>query len=242
MDRQTYIKKIYSKYWLTAREKRYGFLDYDKNLCRFVSSYLRPKSKICDVGVGTGYPFGEYFLNAGHNLSGIDIAPLLIEKCKKLYPKIHSIAASAEDIPLKDEDFDAVYCFHSSWYFNNLFKAIDEMIRIARPGGFIFIDILNGENEEIKKNCQKEINLNRGAGRIKKYFFNIVKIVLKKGTVDWRFCVITNPSFPQEVYKYIKNKNIKNFKILGVDKGIITQKDALAHIGEFPRLLIAINK
>ena len=32
MDRKTYMKNIYSKYWIYAREREYGFLEYDKNL------------------------------------------------------------------------------------------------------------------------------------------------------------------------------------------------------------------
>ena len=36
MDRKTYMKNIYSKYWIDARERKYGFLEYDKNLCHYI--------------------------------------------------------------------------------------------------------------------------------------------------------------------------------------------------------------
>ena len=43
MDRKEYMKNIYSKYWIYAREKKYGFLEYDKNLCNYISKNVSKK-------------------------------------------------------------------------------------------------------------------------------------------------------------------------------------------------------
>ena len=45
MDRKAYMKNIYSKYWIDARERKYGFLEYDKNLCHYICNNV-PKKKI----------------------------------------------------------------------------------------------------------------------------------------------------------------------------------------------------
>ena len=36
-DRKKYMRDIYSKYWITSREKKYGFLEYDKNLIGYIT-------------------------------------------------------------------------------------------------------------------------------------------------------------------------------------------------------------
>ncbi|HOK42000.1 MAG TPA: hypothetical protein PLD27_13300 [bacterium] len=33
---EKYIKEVYSKYWITAREKKYGFLEYDKKMLKII--------------------------------------------------------------------------------------------------------------------------------------------------------------------------------------------------------------
>ena len=45
MDRKAYMKNIYSKYWIVAREQKYGFLEYDKNLCHYICKNVSKKKK-----------------------------------------------------------------------------------------------------------------------------------------------------------------------------------------------------
>lgn len=45
-NRKKYMRDIYSKYWITSREKKYGFLEYDKNLIEYI---------INNVGGGVKY-------------------------------------------------------------------------------------------------------------------------------------------------------------------------------------------
>lgn len=136
MDRKTYMRDVYSKGWITAREEIYGFLEYDKNLCKYICEHVNTNAgKLLEVAIGTGYPFGDFFQKAGYSVYGIDISPDLIDKCRQLNPNINCKVGDAEDLDYPDDFFDCVYCFHSTWYFPNLNKAIDEMLRVTRPGG-----------------------------------------------------------------------------------------------------------
>jgi len=189
MDRKTYIKNIYSKYWIDAREKKYGFPEYDKNLCNYICNNVPNHGKLLEVAIGTGYPFADFFQKAGYSVCGIDIAPDLIKKCKQLNPKIITKVGDAEDLAFPDDSFDCTYCFHSTWYFPDLNKAIDEMIRVTMPGGLVLFDIQNRNNKEILKIYSKHLLQGRKIYKIMRYAKNIVKLILHKGTPRWDFVV-----------------------------------------------------
>ncbi len=135
MDRKTYIKKVYAGFWLNAREEIYGFPEYDKCLCNYISKEVKKGGGLLEVAIGTGYPFADYFEKNGYQVYGIDIAPKLINKCRKLNPRIISEVGDAESLRYADESFDCSYCFHSTWLFPNVNKVINEMIRVTRQGG-----------------------------------------------------------------------------------------------------------
>jgi len=42
------MKNIYSKYWAYARERKYGFLEYDKNLCNYICKIVPKEENILD--------------------------------------------------------------------------------------------------------------------------------------------------------------------------------------------------
>ena len=243
MDRKTYMRDIYAKYWINAREKKYGFLKYDKNLCGYLSNNITNGAKLLDVGIGTGYPFGYFFDKAGYKVSGMDIAPSLIKKCRELYPNIEAKVGDAENIPYPDNSFDAVYCFHSSWYFLDLNKAIDEMLRAAKSGGLVIFDVINGNNSLIRDDCQNEKKLNSGFGIAKKYMMSIAKMILHRGTPDWHLVVSTTPAVPEEICRHFRDINIANFKIMAEEKdGSISLQKSYGSFEEYGRLIFEIKK
>jgi len=215
MDRKTFMKTVYSKYWIHAREKKYSFLKYDENLCSFISSKVSKKSKILDVAIGTGVPFGNYFEKNGYKVYGVDIAPILIEKCKKLNRNINSEVGDAENLKYPENFFNCTYCFHSTAYFTNLDKVIDEMIRVTIPNGLIIFDIQNRNNNEIAKNYNKMLLTKRkGIRKFVRYSKNIFKIILRKGMIDWTDVIHEVPTYPEMIYQYLKKSKIKNYEIM----------------------------
>lgn len=215
-ERKAFMRDIYSKYWLPAREKEFGFLEYDKNLCKYIDQRIQKKSKVLEVAIGTGYPFGGYFLEKGHEVHGIDIAPILVERCRELYPKINAKVGDAENIDYLNDYFDLTYCFHSTFYFPNLNKAIDEMLRLTHGGGMVVFDIQNRDNKDIAEIYRNNIyTCTTWAGRTKRFIKNIAKIILRRGTVFWGNVIHEVPTYPEEVLKYLKNSDIKAINIIG---------------------------
>lgn len=245
MEQKTYMADVYSKYWIDAREKRYGFLGYDKNLCSLICEHVPKGSKLFEVAIGTGYPFADFFQKAGYSLYGIDISPMLIEKVNKLYPTINAKVGDAENIEYPENFFDCTYCFHSTWYFPDLKKAIGEMIRVTCHGGLIIFDIQNRRNREIEKSYKKRIKSTKGFGRVLIYIKNIVKIILRKGYPDWSFIIHEVPTYPEDVCNYLLNKcKMPNtFRIyVRKEDGTLKETTGGSLFEQYDRLIFSIIK
>src|SRR5690242_8755206 len=139
MDRKEFMRSVYSGYWLGARDKIYGFMAYDRQLCEYVSAQVAGQGTVLEVAIGTGYPIADYLQQAGHEVHGVDISPELVDRCHELNPAIQAKVGDAENLDYPDATFDVTYCFHSTWYFPNLARAIGEMVRVTKPGGSVLL-------------------------------------------------------------------------------------------------------
>lgn len=248
MDRKTYSRDIYSKYWITARESNSfskGLLEYEKNMCDYISKQISKGGKLLDVAIGTGYPFGYFLQRAGYRVNGIDIAPILIEKCQELFPNINCHVGDAEDLEYPDNYFDCVYCFNATFYFTNLNKALDEMLRVTKEEGLVIFDIKNSKNKAVAQNYKKSLSQNKGIGRIARYVKNIVKIFLPNETPlwDWNAPIHEVPTDPKTVKDYLENKNIDNYQIMAKKgDGTLEKKYSNSSFEEYERLVFSIRK
>ena len=175
MDRKQYMKEIYPKYWISAREKLYGFSEYDKSLCCYIAERVRAGEKGLEVAIGTGYPIADFLQKAGYSVCGIDISSDLIEKCRGTNPAIGCVIGDVEDLPFPDGHFGYTYCFHSTWYFPDLAKAIDEMLRVTRSPGLVIFDIQNRNAKNIAMAYRRRLRASSRTGRMLKYTKNVIK-------------------------------------------------------------------
>ena len=244
MDQKTYMRDVYSQSWITARENHYGFMEYDKNLCKFIQREVKEGSKLLDVACGTGYPFAAYFQHAGYQVYGTDIAPNLIEKCHRLYPDVVSTVGDAENLEYPDDNFDCAYCFHSSWYFPDLTRVISEMLRVTRPDGLIMFDIQNRHNREIESNYRKRKSF---MNRLLWYAIIMKQFVLHRmsPSLNWSYIVHEVPTYPEAVYEYEHSQQdrISRFQIMArkTDESLIMMDD-YAPFENYGRLVFAISK
>lgn len=205
MDRKHFMREVYSHYWLRARETKYGFMDYDRRLCEMISGRAPERGRLLEVAIGTGYPVADTLQKQGFEIHGVDISPALVEKCRVTNPAIHAKVGDAENLDYKDGEFDAAYCFHSTWYFPDLARVIDEMMRVTRPGGFIAFDIQNGANPGIAADYDRRRALVRpGLGpRLNLHARNVAKVILRRGNPNWHGLVYEVPTDPQTLHSHL---------------------------------------
>lgn len=242
MERKRFIKEVYATYWITAREKIHGFSKYDKNLCNYICEHVPNGGKLLEVAIGTGYPFGDFLQKTGYIMYGIDISLNLIEKCKRLYPNINCNVGDAENLEHPDNFFDATYCFASTWYFPDLNKAIDEMIRVTRPNGLIIFDIQNCNNPDIDRLHRRNLAKMRGMNRIKEYIKNIGKAILRRGVPNWHFIVYECPTGPESIYEHLSERRISDFQVMVRNEDdSLEVRNKLGPFEDFGRLVFVIK-
>lgn len=242
MDRKTYMRNIYSKYWIDARERIYGFLEYDRNLCRYISANVQNQGgRLLEVAIGTGYPFADFFKKAGYSVYGIDIAPNLVKKCQDLHPNIICKVGDAENLDFPDNLFDCTYCFHSTWYFPDVNKVIDEMLRVTKSGSLVIFDIQNRNNRDIADGYRKRLLQEKGVRKVLWYIKNFVKLLLRRGPIIWEHVVHEVPTYPESIYNHLEKKGVTGYRVMvrKLDETLELQR-SLGPFEKYPRIIFGI--
>ena len=101
------------------------------------------------VGLEVGCGNGKNMLyNTDLDIYGIDICPMFVKLCQE--SGLNVIEGNMTNLPYKDSSFDFVYCIAALHHLTSQdlrTKAIQEMIRVCKPNGFIFILVWAFEQE-----------------------------------------------------------------------------------------------
>lgn len=105
---------------------------------------IKPDSLVLETGIGTGDNIS--YLNGilnGRPYYGLDNQNIMLQKCTRNSHKwqqpVLLYRANAEELPFKDNSFDVVFHLGAINLFRDKKSAIDEMIRVAKPGTKIVI-------------------------------------------------------------------------------------------------------
>ena len=95
-----------------------------------------------DAGCGTGFLSLELAAR-GHRVSGVDFAPAMLEAARRKAAaqrlSVRFEEGDAEQLPFPPGSFDLVISRHVLWTLPHPEAAIDEWIRVLRPGGRLAI-------------------------------------------------------------------------------------------------------
>jgi len=95
-----------------------------------------------DAGCGTGFLSFELAAR-GHRVTGIDFAPAMLAEARRKAVQQHVTVrfeeADAERLPFPSGSFDLAISRHVLWTLPHPEAAIDEWIRVLRPGGRLVV-------------------------------------------------------------------------------------------------------
>ncbi|MFA6196408.1 MAG: class I SAM-dependent methyltransferase [Sulfurimonas sp.] len=120
--------------------KHFGSVIYPKevleDLCKFLKPFCEQES-ILDIGAGTGV-MSEFAhrCNSALKYVAIDPAEGMLEYAP---PYLETYIATAEALPFLDESFDAILMGESLHHFRDPKIALEEVVRVLRKNGKLFI-------------------------------------------------------------------------------------------------------
>jgi len=127
---------------------------------------INKRSKVLDMGMGEGRN-AVFLATKGHNVIGIDISSVAIEKANALAQEfstqIKGVVASLDNYRIKEGSFDVILAFY--YVDRNL---IDKMKSWLKPGGLIFYEANTVEKLKEGKLIDKSYLVEKG--EIKRFF------------------------------------------------------------------------
>jgi len=113
--------------------------------------------RLLDAGCGTGTRWHQFAMGLPANLAcGLDLSQNMCHEARLGGKYAGVVRASLTNIPFPDDAFDGITClFFAFCYLTSAAQrqlALSEMRRVLRPGGLLFIDVINrwhkGEGSE----------------------------------------------------------------------------------------------
>ncbi len=101
---------------------------------------INGNSLVLEVGCGTGFTTEEIVRRTGENkVVAVDLTPEQMMKARAKLTNVNYFLGDAENLPFKDDSFDAAISAGSIEYWPHPQKGIEEMARVTKSGGKVVI-------------------------------------------------------------------------------------------------------
>ncbi|OZH55472.1 methyltransferase type 11 [Hydrocoleum sp. CS-953] len=144
MTNNTSIKQTFFDRWAPSYDWLFPSVVYQaihKRLLEYVN--LPSSANVLDLGCGTGKLLYRLAINFP-NLqgTGLDLSPEMISQAnsRNHYPeRLTFLSGNSEEMPLTDEQFDAVFNTISFLHYPHPQQVFNEVSRVLRPGGYFYL-------------------------------------------------------------------------------------------------------
>ncbi|HLA44614.1 MAG TPA: class I SAM-dependent methyltransferase, partial [Aggregatilineales bacterium] len=138
-------------FWHRIYEQRETFTGYSlikqhEFTVQYITEHASIGAAVLDVGCGAGITILE-LAQRGYQVSGVDLAPMMIEKAQELARKqglsCDLRVASADRLPYDNEVFDRVIALGLPGNLRDDTACLAEIWRVLRPQGQILVSVPN---------------------------------------------------------------------------------------------------
>lgn len=149
MDSKYYFKKVANQW----DEMRQGFFSEVVREKAYTLADVREGELAADIGAGTGF-VTEGLLQRGLKVIAIDQSEDMLNQMKKKFKECDCVEyrlGEAESLPIDTDMLDYAMANMYLHHVENPLAAINEMVRILKPGGKIVITDLDEHNHKFLK-------------------------------------------------------------------------------------------
>ncbi len=167
-DSQTYFTKVADQW----DEIRNGYFTEQMRDSAIAKAKLREGAVAADIGTGTGFVAAGLAPHAA-KVYGFDANEEMLKIAKKNLSSFQNIelrVATGDQIPLPGNSLDGVFANMYLHHAPEPEKAIQEMVRILKPGGVLCITDLDIHNHEWQREQMADIWLGFERDDIRKWF------------------------------------------------------------------------
>ena len=109
---------------------------------------LAPRGRCLEIGVGTGR-IGLPLYRSGVDMTGLDLSrPMMFKLLEKAEGDVFPLVqGTATQLPFRDDAFGAGLIVHVLHLIPQWRSALDELVRVIRPGGAIVSSIFDEEGQ-----------------------------------------------------------------------------------------------
>jgi len=108
--------------------------------------------EVLDIGIGTGN-LAKRLLKSGFSVVGVDQSREMLAAAKRKLPEVQMRLGDFMNLPFDNKCFDTIASTYAFHHLNESEKeiALDEMLRVLKPGGSIVIGDMMFESETAKE-------------------------------------------------------------------------------------------
>ncbi|NED91233.1 class I SAM-dependent methyltransferase [Streptomyces sp. SID11233] len=114
--------------------------------------HLAPHSRVLDVGSGTGRPTAQTLTDAGHEVLGVDVSPVMVDIASRQVPRSVFRCADIRELPLEDGSFDAACVYFSLLQMSRADQSavLVRLGRALRAGGHLAVATVPLDLEDVR--------------------------------------------------------------------------------------------
>jgi SAM-dependent methyltransferase len=175
------------------------------------SSYLLPEIPENALVLETGCGNGKTLRSLGQNAVGIDISSAAVQLAGP-----SALVGDVRHLPFKDSVFDIIFCWHilAHLLFKERKTAADEMLRVLKPGGVLYLKDFSRNDFRYGKGIEVEPSSFLRGDRIVTHYFEQEELISLFGpsdisTVSWDLRIKGVNNRREEILLSHKKTNIE---------------------------------
>jgi len=169
---------------------------------KLIGNFKNKKINVLDFGAGTGN-LTRHFLNQGCYVTAADVSRKSLDILKKKYENsllLDTKLLRGTSLPFKDNFFDICTTYSVLHHIQDYFQAIRELIRVTKPGGYIYIDHEHNSNHWNPNKILNEYYELTKKSKSKKFIEMLIKLEIFKPRFIKSFIIkrTINPRYKSE--------------------------------------------